>query len=385
MKAAKAGNDVASILIAGDTCPVGRNEELFRQGNAETLLGDLLSEFKQTDISIANLECPLIQRESPIDKVGPNLGAPVDCVKGLKAIGVDIVGLANNHTMDHGPQGLQSTIDALDEQDIAHVGAGRNVYEARKILVREVRGIRIGVLAVAEYEFGVAAKNSPGANPLNVIDFLRNVQERRSEFDALIVLVHAGNEYYPYPRPGLVDTCRFYVEQGASAVICQQSHCVGCVETYQGAPIIYGQGNFLFDMPSQYPEWHVGCLLHFTMDQAMRCEMRMIPFRQADGASGARRMSAKEEANWRSAVQERSRRLAKPQLIEQEWRAFCDNNKRYYLNTLHGKPGLLRRLAGKLNLLHHLDSRDIQRTRLHLVRCESLREALITVLTRETG
>ena len=372
-----------SILIAGDTCPIGRNQPLFQKGDAHALLGDLLPEFEQADLSIVNLECPLIREESPIEKVGPNLGTPVDRVKGLKAMGIDVVGLANNHIMDHGPQGLRTTIKTLEEHGIAHVGAGENVDEARKFLVQEVNGIRIGILGVAEHEFGIAAKNTPGANPMDVIDIVRNVDKHRSEYDNLIVLVHGGNEHYLYPRPDLMDTCRFYVEQGASAVICQHSHCVGCLETHQGAPIIYGQGNFLFDMPSPYPAWREGCLVQLTMDRAGYCETRLIPFRQADGGPGVRLMSPDEEINWRSAFDERSRLLANPQMVEEKWLAFCRDYKRYYLHGLHGKPSLLRKIAGKLDLLHILDGPEKQRTRLNIIRCESHREALRTILESE--
>jgi len=92
-----------NILIGGDTCPIGRNEPLFRKNDAVGLLGDLAPEFETADLSIVNLECPLIRNETPVAKCGPNLGAPVDCANGLKAMGVDVVGLANNHIMDHGP------------------------------------------------------------------------------------------------------------------------------------------------------------------------------------------------------------------------------------------------------------------------------------------
>ena len=372
-----------TILIGGDTCPVGRNEDMFRRGDAQSLLGDLLPEFERADLSIVNLECPLIERESPTEKCGPSLSAPMACVNGLKAMGVDVVGLANNHIMDHDAQGLRTTIKALQEQGIAHVGAGENIEEARRILVREVNGIRIGILAVAEHEFGIASKTEPGANPIGVIDFVRNINTHRSEYDELIVLVHGGNEYYPYPRPGLMKMCRFYVEQGASAVICQHSHCVGCMETYQGSPIIYGQGNFLFDFPSKQAGWCEGMLICLEIDNIGNFETRLIPYRQADGQSGACRMMANEESNWQSAFDRRSRHLASPQMVEEKWHTFCRDNKRYYLHNIHGKPGILRRLAGKLGLLHYLDSRDIQRRRLHFIRCESLHEALETTLKSE--
>ena len=374
----------ASILIAGDTCPIGRNESLFQQGDAVSLLNDLRPEFESADLSILNLECPLIRTESPIDKTGPNLGASEGCAGGLKAMGIDVVGLANNHIMDHGPQGLRTTIKALGKHGIAHVGAGENVDEARKILVRDVHGMRIGILAVAEHEFGIATGNTPGANPLDVINYVRNVHANRAEFDKLIVLVHGGNEHYPYPRPGLMDTCRFYVEQGASAVICQHSHCVGCMETYQGAPIIYGQGNFLFDWDSSLDTFNEGLLIALEFSPGEKPSINLIPYRQSCGAAGAHRMTSGQEASFRETFAIRSKTILDESALLACWEAFCKNSKRYYLSTLHGKPGPLRRLARKLNLLHYLDSQPARMAQLNMIRCESHREALMTALRQET-
>lgn len=372
-----------NILIAGDTCPIGRNEILFQEGDSTSLLNDLLPEFEQADLSIINLESPLILEKSPIQKIGPNFGVSIDCVKGLKAMKVGVVGLANNHIMDHGSQGLLSTIQALDAQGIAHVGAGEDLSEARTILVQEVNGLRIGILAVAEYEFGIAAINTPGANPMDVIDFVRNTHEHRFEYDTLIVLVHGGNEHYSYPHPLLMDTCRFFIEQGAGAVICQHSHRVGCAETYKGSPIIYGQGNFLFDMPSPYPSWKKGCLVKLSINLTGDCSAQLIPFHQSSGNPGARRMSLDDEFKWHFEFNERSNYLSNPQIIEEKWRLFCRDRKRYYLHTLHGKPSLCRRLLGKLDLLHVLDNSEKQRARLNIIRCESHREALRTILESE--
>lgn len=373
------------LLIGGDTCPIGRNLPLFRQGDARALCGDLLPVLEDADLSIVNLECPLIRAESPIEKVGPTLGAPVESVNGLKAMGIDVVGLANNHIMDHGAQGLRTTMEALEGQGIARVGAGENVREARAILVQEVKGVRVGILAVAEHEFGIASEDTPGANPMNIIDLVRNVGEHRSEFDSLVVLVHAGNEHFPYPRPDLIDACRFMVEQGARAVICQHSHCTGCLEVYQGAPIVYGQGNLLFDMPSNFPTWNEGCLVQLLLSPRGDCAARMIPFRQAANAPGARHMTEKEEAEWRTAFDERSRHVGDQRTIEELWRTFCCGNKRYYFRALHGRASLLRRLAARLDITHMLDTAEERRARLNIVRCESHWAALRTILEVEAA
>lgn len=373
------------IVIAGDTCPIGRNQPLFREGNAQALLGDLLPEFEQADLSIVNLECPLIREESPIQKIGPNLGAPIECVKGLKAMGIDVVGLANNHVMDHGPQGLRTTIQTLEQEGIAHVGAGENLAAARKILVRQIGAVRIGVLAVAEHEFGIAERTEPGVNPLDIIDVVRNIRDHRDTFDFLIVLLHGGNEHYPYPRPSLLDTCRFLVEQGANAVICQHSHCAGCMETYRGAPIVYGQGNLLFDLLSEHRTWHEGMLVSLDLDATGHSQIRLVPFKQSDGSPGAHRMTTDQERHFRRAFDERSAAILSKSFVENQWMAFCRQQERHYLSMIHGRRSLIRRVAGKLNLLDWLDSPKVHRMRYHAITCESHREALITLLSMKSG
>jgi len=191
------------ILIGGDTCPIGRNQSLFESGDAHALLNDLMPEFEQADLSIVNLECPLIREESPIEKVGPNLGVPEACVKGLKEMGIDIVGLANNHIMDHGAEGLRNTISVCRDARLGTVGAGENLSEAADIFIQNTNGIRIGVMALAEHEFSIATKNTPGANPLDLIEYVRSVRRHQDEYDYLIVLLHGGKEHYPYPSPVL--------------------------------------------------------------------------------------------------------------------------------------------------------------------------------------
>ncbi|MCB1048713.1 MAG: CapA family protein, partial [Calditrichaeota bacterium] len=112
------------ILVGGDLCAVGRNEEAFVAGDRKTLLGPLDQLFGQVDLRLVNLECPLIEKPDPLPKIGPLLGGPRSGISGLKALGVDLAVLANNHIMDHSASGLASTMDALDEMGILHTGAG---------------------------------------------------------------------------------------------------------------------------------------------------------------------------------------------------------------------------------------------------------------------
>ena len=72
------------VVIGRDICPVGRSTPYFIDGDAPRLFNDLLNEFEKADLTISNLECPLIRKESPILKSGPVLGADSVCVNGFK-------------------------------------------------------------------------------------------------------------------------------------------------------------------------------------------------------------------------------------------------------------------------------------------------------------
>src|SRR5262249_37626879 len=143
----------------------------------------------------------LIEQEDPIRKSGPVLGAESACVAGLVAGGIKVLGLANNHILDHGASGIDNTLRVCGRAGIRTFGAGRNLAQAREILVMQAGPVRIGLLGLAEQEWSIATENSAGANPMDLIDSVRNIKQQRNHFDFLIALLHGGVEGYPLPSP----------------------------------------------------------------------------------------------------------------------------------------------------------------------------------------
>src|SRR3954453_16197546 len=125
---------MATVIIAADICPIGNNVAALTSGDAKALFSDLLPEFHSADLVMANLECPFIDSPSPIRKTGPTFGAPGDCINGIKAAGIDVLSLANNHIMDYGQVGLSHTLASCKTAGIATVGAGKDSEAARHIL-----------------------------------------------------------------------------------------------------------------------------------------------------------------------------------------------------------------------------------------------------------
>lgn len=372
-----------SVLIGADLCPIEGNQPFFRRGDATSLFHDLLPEFEQADLVVANLECPLIERPSPIVKTGPTFGEPPDCLNGIKAAGIDVLCLANNHILDHGAPGLLSTLAAADKAGVATVGAGQNLEVARRIWVRQLGRVRVGILAVAEHEFSIATRDTPGANPLDLIDVVRNIQDNREQFDYLIVLLHGSAEFHA-PTPRIQDTCRFLVELGAKAVIVQQPHVLGGCEEYRGGHIVYGQGALVMDeaIYRDRKSFHEGFLVKLLIAEDFNSRMEVVPFVQSDPVPGARKLTGAAEKAFRQRLEERSRAILNEGFVEREWLEFCEANKRGYLSGLLGHNRVVRKLnvGGWLTKVLY-PKRALLRVR-NCVCCETHREAIQTIFDR---
>ena len=251
------------ILIGADTVPTRSNMDAFTRGELHCLVDEELAEIlSQASFRIFNMEVPLSNKQQPINKYGPSLIAPVSCINGYRALGADLVTLANNHIMDQNIQGFHSTIQALNNANIAYVGAGKDICDATKPYTFIINEKKYGVYACAEHEFSIADENKPGANPFDPLESLDHVSILKTNCDFVIVLYHGGKECYRYPSPELQKTCRKLVEKGADLVICQHSHCIGCKEQYLQGTIVYGQGNFLFDYDNLSDEyWETSILV----------------------------------------------------------------------------------------------------------------------------
>ena len=320
-----------SIIIGADIVPSKHFFSSYENRKIHDILGDELCDYlNKTDVSIFNLETPLTNCEKPIKKHGPHLHASPLCANAIKAIGVDLVTLANNHIMDHDVQGLRSTIHVLEEAGINFVGAGEDIYEAQKPYFFSAGGKKCGVYACAEHEFSIAAENKPGANPFDPLDSPDHIAQMKTECDYVIVLYHGGKEFYRYPSPYLQKTCRKLVEKGANLVICQHSHCIGCKEDYMGGLIIYGQGNFLFDGGDD-EFWNTSMLVSLNDE----FDPEFIPLEKTEnGVRVAEKVMAKSIIE---AFEKRSQIIKQPGMVEQLYKAFAKQNEAGYFLYFSGK------------------------------------------------
>ena len=263
------------FIIGGDFVPTANNEKIFIDGAVEKIFDtDLINLLKSVDYRVFNLETPLTDKVCPIKKGGPNLIAPKKTVNLFRAMGVDLFTLANNHIMDQDVAGLNNTINALKSKGINYFGVGDDVIKAAKPFVFEKNGIRVGFYACAEHEFSIASHGKAGANPFDPFESLDHIVDLKSKCDYVVCLYHGGKEHYQYASPYLQKVCRKIIDKGADLVVCQHSHCIGCKEEYNDGLIVYGQGNFLFDLNEENNDkWNHSLLIEVDFEKS---EMKTV-------------------------------------------------------------------------------------------------------------
>ena len=367
-----------SVIIGADIVPTTSNLELFEKGRINKLIGsELLTILQSANYRIFNLEAPLTDEIAPIKKHGPALAASTKSVVGLKGLCVDLFTLANNHILDQGDAGLQSTMRLLEKYGISVVGAGNNLQEAMAPYVFEVKGMKYGVYACAEHEFSIATDVDSGANPFDPLESLDHIVELKRTCDYVIVLYHGGKEHYRYPSPYLQKVCRKLIEKGADLVICQHSHCIGCKEEYKEGTIIYGQGNFLFDdNNSEY--WKTGLLVEIQDDKSIK----YIPVKKVDEC--VRLAHNVEAERIVSDFELRSKEICVNGFIETRYAQFSKKMQSNYILYFLGLSGnfvfsALNKISGQ-QLRKYVIEKTIKKRGLGIrnyIECEAHRELLL--------
>jgi len=228
------------------------------------------------DVAVANLEAVLTDRERPSqpldDLTVPILRSPPRTASLLRQAGVDVVSIANNHALDFGPRGLATTLEHVREAGLVPMGAGTTVDDARALHVSTVRGVRVGIVAVAS----ILNQHPAGdAYVARVRYAVERVREARDDVDVLVVFVHWGREYEPRPEPAQRQLAHALIDAGADAIIGHHPHVLQTVERYRGKPIVYSLGNFTFG-PQPAPR-DVSAVAELVVTGGTPTELRMIP------------------------------------------------------------------------------------------------------------
>ncbi|MBY8858032.1 CapA family protein [Nocardia sp. CA2R105] len=166
-----------SITVAGE-CMVTRPFGVHNEPEFD----EVLNRLRSAELTYAHVETNFghfSEVEAPArgDQVGSYFLTHPQVAADLRAAGVDIVSLANNHSMDFGAKGVHATIAHCDAVGLAHAGTGRDLEEAREPAYLETHQGRVALVSVSSgnksHEWASHPKASlpgrAGVNPLRPI------------------------------------------------------------------------------------------------------------------------------------------------------------------------------------------------------------------------
>lgn len=207
-------------------------------------------QLKEADLAIGNLETAVSTRGAAVPHKQYTFRSPPSALAGAARAGIDVLSLANNHTGDYGPEALLDTIDHVKEAGMHPVGAGKDLAAAAQPVILTAKGRKIAVLAFTRVipEAGwVAGHQHPGLNPgWEAKPVLAAIRKARAQADAVIVLIHWGEEMKDRPRPTDIELADEMIAAGATIVAGHHPHVLQGVHRQGQSLVAYSLGNFIF-------------------------------------------------------------------------------------------------------------------------------------------
>jgi len=190
----------------------------------------------------------------------------------LKKAGFDVLSVANNHVLDHGPDVFEETVKHCQDAGLMVCGLrGTAEYYSQPVII-EKNEMKVGILAynwvgseyldvmdqyIAQIHDGVVnyswirdsdrdamARNTIETKNVHVIN---DIRELRSHVDIVVIMPHWGYEWILHPPLGVILEARSFIDAGADLILGSHPHVHQGVEIYKNKIIAYSLGNFLFD------------------------------------------------------------------------------------------------------------------------------------------
>ena len=244
----KSPTHVVTLDFAGDVNFAGRTARLLR--DPSTAFGPITSVLRAADFTALNLETSVTSRGTPQPKTY-HFRAPASAFTALRAAGIDLVTMANNHVLDYGQTGLADTLAAAQAARFPYVGIGTDAAAAWAPYVTTINGTKIAIIGVSQVAelapSWVATRARPGeANAINLTETLAAVRAARRLAPVVIVFMHWGTEGQACPDPNQLALAPKLAAAGASIIIGAHAHMLQASGWLGHTFVAYGMGNFLW-------------------------------------------------------------------------------------------------------------------------------------------
>lgn len=217
---------------------------------------DIKAKIKTADIAVGNLETTFAGKSVGYSSY-PTFNTPESLADNLKDLGLDVLTTANNHSLDKGYKGIESTIDYLDKADISHTGTFKSEEDQNKILIKNVKDAKIAFLS---YTYGTNGIKVPTGKDycINLIDkelIKKQLELAKAENpDIICVSMHWGIEYQTKQNKEQEALADFLFENGVDIILGSHPHVLQPMEkrtvtledgSTKDGFVIYSLGNFM--------------------------------------------------------------------------------------------------------------------------------------------
>jgi hypothetical protein len=241
-----------TFAFAGDTQFDGQLGTQLR-ADPNGVLAPVTPVLSSADLAMVNLETAITDRGEPVPGKNFHFRSPALSFAALRAAGIDVVNMANNHALDYGPVGMEDTFDAIQSSGFPVTGIGHNAAEAFQPYRIVVKGQRIAILSAVDWlEPGLVAAWSatdtqPGlAFSIDPARLIAAVGAVRPEVDTLVAFLHWGDENTQCASRRQKELAQMLFAAGADIVVGSHAHRVFGAGRVGTSLVAYGLGNFVY-------------------------------------------------------------------------------------------------------------------------------------------
>lgn len=317
--------NLPNLLWAADWAPVRALEEPLLAHPGGLYHPVLKEEMARATERIVNVETTLLddpKQGRPVLKEGPCFGSPARAVEDLQKAGFGIALLANNHLGDFGPEGIVSTRTILREAGLRTVGAGESQADAYRALTFPLGSHTVALVNFHEGEEGTFTARNPALAGWDLERVRAEVVAQHRAGRVVLVAAHAGREFVPVQPRYVQEAYRSLIEAGARAVIGHHPHVPCGIESWQGCPIVYSQGNFVFWSGQPGLMRRLGYLVRLALTPEGTVALKLIPYRITQ--KGLRPLEEREKRWLFGQLAEVSGEALAPSSVQAYWEAAMD-------------------------------------------------------------